>query len=142
MDPDLVIERFAYTDMGVFGRMFVEGQQLFTVERPWLRNERSVSCIPEGQYRCIPRFYNRGGYDAIEITDVPDRTHILFHRGNRMHDVAGCIAVTSNLGCIDGVWAGLRSRRAFQILMDAFGAERFVLEIRRHEPRKMKVNEL
>lgn len=138
MDPDLVLVRFAYTDMGVFGRVMVDGQVLYTVERPWLQNLPRVSCIPEGSYHCEPRFYNRGGYDAVEVTGVPARTHILFHRGNTMHDLAGCIAVTARLGTLKGIWAGLDSGTAFGIFMSAFGTAPFRLNIERYAPDGMQ----
>jgi hypothetical protein len=135
--PDVVVTRFAYTDMGVFGRLMVDGQLLFTVERPWLKNMPRVSCIPEGTYSCKPRFYNRGRYDAVEVTNVPDRTHILFHKGNTMHDVAGCIAVASRLGTLKGIWAGLESAPAFDIFMNAWGSDPFVLKLDRYVPEEM-----
>lgn len=130
--PDLVLSRFCYSEMGVFGEMMIEGQKLYTVERPWLQNLPSVSCIPSGEYRCVPRRYNRGGYDAIEITDVPARTHILFHRGNTLNDLAGCIAPGTALGFINGVWAVKRSSVAFGILMDAYGGREFGLRIQQY----------
>jgi len=142
MSVDLTITRFAYTEMGTFGRLLVEGQVLFTVERPWLGNQPCISCIPEGKYFCGPRYYNRGGYEAIEVRDVPNRTHILFHKGNRMHDVQGCIAITSRLGALGGVWAGLESKTAFALFMEHFGGREFALEIARHAPEEMRAVEL
>lgn len=139
MSTDLSIERFAYTPMGVFGRCYIAGQELFTVERPWLNNERSISCIPEGRYTCSPRFYNKGGYDAIEITQVPGRTNVLLHKGNTMHDLAGCIAITAKLGCVEGIWGGVNSREAFRILMDHYGSADFILEIVRYVPNDMAI---
>lgn len=140
MSKNLCIERFAYTPLGVFGRCYIEGQELFTVERPWLNNERSISCIPEGRYTCSPRFYNKGGYEAIEITQVPGRTNVLLHKGNTMHDLAGCIAITAKLGCVEGIWGGINSREAFQILMDHYGTQDFVLDIVRYEPNNMSIS--
>lgn len=129
----LILTRFAWTDMGVFGEMLVDGQRLFTVERPWLDNRPAVSCIPLGVYECAPRRFYRGGYDAIEVQGVPGRTYILFHRGNVASDVQGCIAVTSRLGALNGVWAGLNSRPAFELFMAHFN-RRFTLAIRQYQP--------
>lgn len=131
---DLRLTRFAYTDMGVFGEITVDGQKLYTVERPWLGNAPSVSCIPLGKYVCRPRRYNRGGYDAVEVCDVPGRTHILWHKGNTMHDLAGCIAVTSRLGTLKGIWAGLDSATAFALFMEHYGRREFALEIVQYQP--------
>ena len=38
--------------------------------------------IPTGQYSASKRMYNKGGYMAIEIQNVPGRSHILIHIGN------------------------------------------------------------
>ncbi len=45
------------------------------LERPWLNNRAGVSCIPAGTYIVGPRRFLRGGYDAIEVREVPGRTH-------------------------------------------------------------------
>lgn len=126
----LVLERFCYSDSATFGRMSVEGRVLYTVERPWVGNLPRVSCIPEGTYRCRPRPFFRGGYDAVEVCNVPGRTHILFHRGNRAVDVLGCIAVGAGLGVLGSDWAVLKSAEGFQLFMEAFGGKNFTLAIR------------
>ena len=92
--------RFCYSEQGTFGELTLpDGQIIYTVERPWIKNERGVSCIPIGKYQCKPRFYNRGGYDAFEVVGVKGRTHILFHIGNRPRDSKGCILPNEKLGC-------------------------------------------
>lgn len=116
------INRFAYSDkFGVFGEMDIAGTRLVTVERPWLDNKPNVSCIPVGKYKVVPRWYNRGGYAAMEVIDVPSRSHILFHIGNTLHDSAGCILVTSQEGCIGGIWGGTGSTTAFNYFMEKVG---------------------
>lgn len=63
-----------------------------TLERPWLDNQPNASCIPAGQYLCSrvqsPKFGN-----TFEVTNVPDRSAILFHKGNITDDSHGCILV-------------------------------------------------
>lgn len=98
--------------------MYVDGVRLFTIERPWLHNERYVSCIPEGQYRLRKRWFHRGGYNTYEIVDVPGRSAILIHHGNTSDDVMGCIALGMDLGVVRGKWAVIRSRQAFRLFMD------------------------
>lgn len=126
----LVLERFCYADTATFGRLTVEGRTLYTVERPWLENQPRVSCIPEGLFRCKPRRFFRGGYDAVEVCNVPGRSHILFHRGNRASDVLGCIAVGAQIGVLGGDWAVLKSAEGFRAFMDAYGSKNFTLVIR------------
>lgn len=119
--------------MGTFGIILVDGQILYTVERPWLNNAPGTSCIPEGSYKCEPRWYNGGGYQAVEVTNVPKRTHILFHIGNTMNDSAGCILVNSRLGYIDNMWAGVSSRVGFNTFMEHYNKE-FRLIIKGYKP--------
>jgi len=126
---EVKIRRFAYTNMGVFGEMHLEGVRLVTVERPWLNNQPNISCIPTGNYYLSPGRYYRGGYDAMEVCDVPGRTHILCHKGNTMHDSAGCVLITSQEGFINGIWAGINSARAFKHFMNVLGGAHHQLTI-------------
>ena len=57
----LTLTRIAYSNMGVFGQLEVDGQALYSVERPWLDNKRIVSCIPEGAYLCRPPLLRERG---------------------------------------------------------------------------------
>lgn len=128
---DLTITRFAYTPMGVFGTYTLKsGIQYFTVERPWLNNQSGISCIPSGIYRCIPHFFNRGNYAAIEITGVPNRSAILIHIANKAIELNGCIAPGKSLGVLDNMWAVTFSGLAFNDLMGVYGGKEFNLEIK------------
>lgn len=55
----------------------------------------NISCIPIGHYRCkrinSPKFGN-----TFEITNVPGRSHILLHKGNRETDTLGCVLVAES----------------------------------------------
>jgi hypothetical protein len=127
---NLQLIRFSQSsEMGTFGRISVGGITLYTVEQPWNDNKSNISCIPLGEYACSPRKYFKGGYDAVEIKNVPSRSHILFHRGNTLYDVRGCIAVGSDLGYVKNRWAVIRSKAAFEVFMDTYGHTPFILEI-------------
>lgn len=66
--------------------------QLFTLERPWKDNQRSISCIPEGVYTLTPD--NTGRWkDTLEVMGVPNRSEIEFHVGNFVGNTEGCILV-------------------------------------------------
>jgi hypothetical protein len=89
----------------------------YTIEREWLDNKRNVSCIPAGNYKCSfvksPKF----GF-AWHVQDVPDRSHILFHKANRASELQGCIAPVSSYGTLKDEWAGFNSKVAYDRLMD------------------------
>lgn len=123
----LVLRRFANTPNGTPGRM----GDLYTMERPDLDNVPMWSRIPAGHYDCVRSWYHKGGYDSYEIVNVPGRTRILFHRGNWMTDVNGCVALGTGFGLLDGKLAVLRSAIAFERFMtERRGVLSFDLDIR------------
>ena len=124
------LTRFHENKDGVFGDLVTpDGEHYATVERPWLGNKPFVSCIPQGRYICEPRRYHGGGYDAIGITSVENRTHILMHIANFPSDVQGCIGINQYHKVSAGVWVGCNSRIAFNELMKELGNETFTLVI-------------
>jgi len=135
---EVLLQRMGYLEFGTFGRLHLpDGHIIYTVERPWLRNERGISCIPEGDYTCRPSRYHRGGYDAIEVMDVPDRSRILIHIGNWPADVQGCIAVGERIECIDGKLGVTNSKATFhRLLMPQLGHAEFTLAVRRPQEAK------
>jgi hypothetical protein len=90
-------------------------------------NQRSISCIPAGEYELRRTIYNKHGYETFEVTGVPNRTRILIHPGNTEEDVMGCIAVglkrgylerkDEDTGKIHSKRAILESRQAFKHFM-------------------------
>lgn len=127
----VTLERFAYAPSGTFGMMSLpSGMTLFTAEQPWNDNRPRRSCIPEGEYWCKPRRYNRGDYDAIEILDVEGRKHILFHKANWPHQLMGCIAPGVSFGCVSGMVGVPSSGTAFDALMKELGTKKWRLNIR------------
>lgn len=78
---------------GTFGVLrYGEVPFAVTLELPWLDNAQQRSCIPVGTYRCR-RIHSPKFGDVFEVMDVPGRSNILFHRGNRLIDTEGCILV-------------------------------------------------
>jgi hypothetical protein len=130
MVDKVLLERFAYTPMGTFGRLMFPEFQCFTVERPWFDNKVRESCIPEGEYNLRLGRYHKGGYDAYEILDVPERTLIKIHVGNTIDDVIGCVAPGKSLGTIYGKWGVTSSKAAFQDFMTSMdGVAESTIEI-------------
>lgn len=75
------------------GVLLVDGQKVcYTLELPWIGNQRSISCIPEGDYQIVKRESPR--FKAhFELLDVPFRSFILIHPANNAkRDLKGCIA--------------------------------------------------
>jgi hypothetical protein len=112
------IKRIAETDDGTFGVM-LDGEVPFalTLERQWLNNKVGESCIPAGDYECkrirSPRFGN-----TFEVTNVPGRSHILFHKGNLDDDSHGCILIGEMFGKLSGNPGILASRQGFEEFMN------------------------
>lgn len=136
---ELTLTRFAYTPMGVFGRLELpSGAVIYTVERPWLSNRQRKSCIPEGRYvlrmrasGVVSRSTAGEFTEGWEVTDVPGRTYIMIHPGNTMDDLLGCIAPGLALGFVGEKWAVTDSRDAFRDVMREMAvADEWVLHIR------------
>jgi len=87
-----------------------------TLEPSDRENERNVSSIPAQQYQCIRIQSVRYG-DTFQVMDVPGRSHILFHAGNRVRDTQGCILLGQYFGKLRGDRAILNSGRTFHDFM-------------------------
>lgn len=89
----------AYLPNCTLGTLTVNGDyQCRTIEPPWLNNEQSVSCIPEGTYKLLKRVSpivqrtTRGDYsEGWEVKHVTGRRFIMLHVGNWVKDTDGCI---------------------------------------------------
>lgn len=107
---------------GTFGVLIKDGVPLcVTLELPWRDNERSISCIPEGQYEIFPVNSPRFGR-TFQVAAVPGRSNILFHAGNTIDDTSGCILLGQSYGAlfIDQRPGIHRSRVALQKFMRAY----------------------
>jgi len=127
----LTIKRIAHTDEGTFGVLIGTYGTPFalTIERPWLNNRSGESCIPTGTYTCR-RVQSPHFGDTFEVTDVPDRTHILFHKGNLMEDSHGCIVIGEQFGRLSGRAAVLSSKAGYNEFKSITNAvDSFPLEI-------------
>lgn len=128
--------RFAYSPIGVFGMLSIDGQQFscFTVERPWVDanrdgiSDRSVSCIPEGTYPLVPvrdedTSVTTAGLGAYVVDKVPGRSGIMIHIANTMDDLEGCIGLGNVLGATKTLkspfprWSVLNSSTTYKVFM-------------------------
>tara|TARA_R110001599_G_scaffold657_1_gene3201 strand:+ start:907 stop:1317 length:411 start_codon:yes stop_codon:yes gene_type:complete len=94
---NLLILRDTFSDESVIGELFLNGERFCdTLELPFRDNQRSISCIPTGEYKVrlrLPRESATRDYVHLLVQDVPNRDYILFHRGNSSKDTRGCILV-------------------------------------------------
>ena len=94
---NLLIIRDTFTEESTVGELFLNGERMCdTLENPYINNERSISCIPEGEYKVRLRTARESAtrdYLPLLVQDVPNRDYILFHRGNSAKDTSGCILV-------------------------------------------------
>ena len=94
---NLLIIRDTFTEKSTLGRLFVNCEDFCdTLELPYRDNQRSISCIPAGEYKVRLRLARESAtrdYLHLLVQDVPNRTYILFHRGNTAKDTRGCILV-------------------------------------------------
>ena len=109
----LILKRNYFPD-GTNGKLECEGKLICnTIELPWKKNERRVSCVPEGKYFLRKRYSKKYQWH-IEVLNVKDRSGILFHPANNaMKELNGCIAPVTK---ISGAGLGLMSRKACKAL--------------------------
>jgi hypothetical protein len=116
----MIIQRLKSPSDRTNGKLTLpDGIEYPTLERPWLNNQPSISCIPAGHYKF--KRDTHGRFQWFRVLDVPERTHIEFHEGTKPSHSAGCILV---------------SHDALTAMMWFFGDEEltYVLEIRDYEP--------
>jgi hypothetical protein len=89
---ELNLIRASETNFGTFGVLTNhQGHPIIlTLENPWRNNIPYESCIPVGTYK-IRRHLSPKFGETFIICDVPNRSHILFHRGNQHTDTYGCV---------------------------------------------------
>ena len=126
----LILKRGFSNSKVTLGMLQVPGLNtpIYTLEEPWKDNQRNISCIPPGVYRCTP--HNGRKFKGVwRLEGVPNRTAILIHAGNTTRDIEGCILVGlshGNLrprGVIERLRAVLSSRKALNMLKSHIGSE-------------------
>ena len=109
----LTLKRVAENVDGTFGVLIHNNIPFcLTLEPEWRDNKQNISCIPNGFYTCqkvnSPKFGS-----TFEIKRVPNRTHVLFHKGNLETDTLGCIILGEQFESLNGKCAILKSGKAF-----------------------------
>lgn len=112
---------------------FSTGQVFKTIERPWLNNQRQVSCIPPGTYTCVPHGWEPNATvrekKAYLLLGTEPRTAILIHPANWADQLMGCIAPGMSSGILSGKPAVLSSQAAMAAICQIVGQNKFQLTI-------------
>lgn len=96
-----------------------------TVELTWQNNEKRVSCIPEGTYKCKKRTQAHFG-NHFDILNVRNRSGVKIHCANFSYQLLGCIAVgdkhidLDHDGLMDVVNSKTTLAKLYEILPDEF----------------------
>jgi len=114
MNPVLELIRLETGTEGTFGVLRIQ-KQIFcaTLEPPDWVNMVDKSSIPAQTYKIEPHYSPRF-HDTWIVSDVPGRTHVLFHAGNVAADTAGCIVLGQFVDKLRGNRAVLNSGKTFK----------------------------
>jgi len=91
-----------------------------SLELPYLNNAKKISCIPEGVYQ-VKKITSPSQGLCFSIQNVPQRDHILIHKGNYAGsdnpntghpDILGCVILCKEFSDInkDGIPDGTNSK--------------------------------
>jgi len=67
-----------------------------TLELEYKHNKTRISCIPTGEYK-VEKRWSSNHLDHFIVKNVPNRSYILIHVGNFIHETSGCILVGDQL---------------------------------------------
>jgi hypothetical protein len=95
---EITINRRRRYSRSIGSELLVNGKLVcHALELPWRWNQKNISCIPSGVYKCIWR-YDR---DRVQLENIhcPGgfRTEIQIHTGNKPSDILGCIIVGTTI---------------------------------------------
>jgi len=125
----LLLIRDTFTPSYVMGKLYVNATFMaHTLELAWRDNEKSISCIPKGVYDVRLRTARESAsrdYLHLLVENVPNRSYILFHVGNRASSNWKLKEKTDTKGCIlTGMYRDekkgmiMQSKKAHTSLMD------------------------
>ena len=119
---NIILQRLVGGDGGVFGVILKDKRPLFTtLELPWKNNQRNISCVPPGTYKCSKIFSNRFQRYLYVLLNVPDRDMVEIHVGNSIRDTQGCILLGMSYSLSDN--AIMNSKLAFDNFMSIMPSE-------------------
>ena len=126
----LHLKRIQHLSNATLGQLIfddIKTDPIYTLENPKRATDKD-SRIPAGAYKCKP-FSGKKYKDVYEITNVPNRTAILFHWGNVQADTLGCVLLGNRIGKIGSEPAVLDSKQCFARFRSLIGKQEFTLTI-------------
>lgn len=129
--PTVRLLRVEESNEGTFGNLIICSHVFcVTLEPSDQLNKCNISNIPAQQYQCI-RIRSPQFGETFEIIDVPGRSHVLFHAGNRIKNTKGCVILAQYFGKLQGDRAVLNSGKTFAEFMKIMeGVDVFSLTIK------------
>ncbi len=123
--------RLEESEQGTIGVLKIDKEVFcYTLEPADELNKQNESCIPIQQYMCKRIISPKFG-ETFMVAGVPDRTNVLFHKGNTEDDTLGCILLGQTVGKLKGQRAVLNSGKSFDKFMLAMlGRQMFHLTIK------------
>ena len=127
------IIRHEESEQGTIGILKIDKEVFcFTLEPSDFLNEINKSSIPTGQYLCSKIMSPNFG-ETFEITNVPNRTKILIHKGNISANTTGCVILGQTISKLKGQRSVLNSGKTFDDFMHVMTDEQvFHLTISTH----------
>lgn len=115
---------------GTFGALLIDNHVFcVTLEPPDFDNQQNISNIPPDKYICKRNISPKYG-ETFEITNVPNRSHVLFHAGNIVEHTKGCVLLARKWGILGYNRAILNSGNTFKdFMVKMYGADECELEI-------------
>jgi hypothetical protein len=108
------IIRVEESEQGIIGVMLMNKEAFCCTLEP--DHDDNEPCIPAGSYTCKRVISPKFG-ETFEITNVPGRTHVLFHAGNVEEHTHGCVLEGQYFGKLKGARAVLNSGATFKQFM-------------------------
>lgn len=126
-DLHLELKTVAVLPDGCFSVLLWDGRPFaVSVERTF---DDGRPVIQNGEYECLRDFYHKGGYPTFEI-QVEGHDRVLFHKGNKETDSAGCVLVAESFGVLDSGLIVLDSKHGFDEFMGlAAGLASFKMQV-------------
>lgn len=123
---ELILIRTNYGEHQTTGILHVvDGTEIlftcYTLELPWRKNMRGVSCVPPGKYALVKEYSPKFKEMLYELKNVPGRSECKFHTANYVNQLNGCIAPGRSYFDLngDGILDITNSRKTLNALHEA-----------------------